>query len=146
MQRGVWDKAEAGNLDAIKTVLAIQARRSRLFGLDAPIGVAVGGITASEFGTRAAELIGELTMKSPQFAALWAKHPVANCVSGTKHFQHPEVGRLELEFEALLLADEPGARILMYSAAPGSPSEAALQLLHAQRGSVPTRAVTPADS
>ena len=29
-----------------------------------------------------AELVGELSMKSPEFAALWAKHPVANCVSG----------------------------------------------------------------
>ena len=40
-------------------------------------------------------------MKSPEFAALWARHPVANCMSGTKHFRHPELGDLELEFEAL---------------------------------------------
>jgi hypothetical protein len=93
-----------------------------------------------------AELIGKLTMNSPEFAALWAKHPVANCVSGTKHFQHPEVGRLDLEFEALLLADGAGERILMYTAAPGSSSEAALQLLRARQGSAPTRAVTRADS
>lgn len=86
-----------------------------------------------------AELIGELTMKSPEFAALWAKHPVANCVSGTKHFHHPEVGRIELEFEALLLADEPGQRILMYTAEPGSPSAAALQLLRAQGGTTESR-------
>jgi transcriptional regulator with XRE-family HTH domain len=76
-----------------------------------------------------AELIGELTMTSPAFASLWAKHPVANCVSGTKEFHHPEVGELTLDFEALLLADEPGERILMYSAKPGSASETALQLL-----------------
>lgn len=77
-----------------------------------------------------AELIGELTMNSPEFAALWAKHPVANCVSGTKFFRHPEVGELALEFQALLLPDDSGQRVLMYSAAPGSPAEAALQLLH----------------
>jgi transcriptional regulator with XRE-family HTH domain len=76
-----------------------------------------------------AEMIGELTMKSPEFASLWSKHPVANCVSGTKHFRHPEIGEIILAFEALLLADEPGQRILMYSAEPYSPSAAALQLL-----------------
>jgi transcriptional regulator with XRE-family HTH domain len=83
-----------------------------------------------------AELIGELTMRSPEFASLWSRHPVANCVSGTKHFRHPEVGDLSLDFEALLLADEPGERILMYTAKPGSPSEAALRLLR-QAGCVP---------
>jgi transcriptional regulator with XRE-family HTH domain len=77
-----------------------------------------------------AELIGELTMKSPEFASLWSQHPVANCVSGTKRLRHPEVGELTVEFEALLLADVPGQRILMYTATPGSPSEAALRLLH----------------
>lgn len=76
-----------------------------------------------------AELIGELTMNSPEFASLWAKHPVANCVSGTKEFRHPEVGELTLDFEALVLPDDSGQRILMYSAKPGSASEAALQLL-----------------
>src|SRR5262249_7180583 len=33
---------------------------------------------------RLAELIGELTLKSPEFAALWRRHPVARCTSGTK--------------------------------------------------------------
>lgn len=77
-----------------------------------------------------AELIGELTMKSPEFAALWSKHPVATCVSGVKRFHHPVVGELDLSYEALLLADEPGRRVIMYSAAPGSASAAALRLLH----------------
>ncbi|HEX4225581.1 MAG TPA: helix-turn-helix transcriptional regulator [Pseudonocardiaceae bacterium] len=76
-----------------------------------------------------AELIGELTMNSAEFAALWAKHPVANCVAGTKFFRHPEIGELALEFQALSLADDSGHRILMYSAAPGSPAETALHLL-----------------
>lgn len=76
-----------------------------------------------------AELIGELCMKSPEFASLWARHPVANCVSGTRRFRHPEVGELTLEFEALLLPDDSGQRILIYHAASGTPSEAALRLL-----------------
>lgn len=77
-----------------------------------------------------AELIGELTMKSAEFAALWSKHPVATCVSGVKRLRHPVVGDLELSYEALLLADEPGRRVIMYSAEPSSASAAALALLH----------------
>ncbi|MEW9533817.1 helix-turn-helix transcriptional regulator [Microbispora sp. NPDC049125] len=76
-----------------------------------------------------AELIGELTMRSPEFSSLWSRQPVANCVSGTKLFRHPEVGDLELDFEVLHLPDESGHRTLMYSARPGSPSEAGLRLL-----------------
>jgi transcriptional regulator with XRE-family HTH domain len=79
-----------------------------------------------------AALVGELTMKSPAFATRWSKHPVANCIEGTKHFQHPLVGKLTLNFEALLLPEDKGKRILMYSAPPDSPSEAALQLLRRQ--------------
>jgi transcriptional regulator with XRE-family HTH domain len=76
-----------------------------------------------------AELIGELTMNSPEFASLWSKHPVANHASGPRHLRHPEVGELTLELETMQLSDEPDHRILMYSAPHGSPSHAALQLL-----------------
>jgi hypothetical protein len=50
-------------------------------------------------------------------------------VSGTKHFRHPEVGEFAVQFEVLLVADDSGQRMLMYSAAPGSAAEAALDLL-----------------
>jgi transcriptional regulator with XRE-family HTH domain len=76
-----------------------------------------------------AGLVGELTVKSDDFAALWARHPVHNCLSGRKWFRHPEVGTLELEFEVLHLPDDAGHRILTYTAMPGSASDAALRLL-----------------
>ncbi|MFI0736725.1 helix-turn-helix domain-containing protein [Streptomyces sp. NPDC021100] len=78
-----------------------------------------------------AELIGELTMKSPEFASLWARHPVRACVTGTKEFHHPLVGPLTLTFEMLRVpaADGPGQSLLTFSAEPGSPSEAGLRLL-----------------
>lgn len=76
-----------------------------------------------------AGLIGEPTMNSPEFASLWARHPVATRVSGTKYFRHPEVGEFAAQFEALLVADDSGQRVPMYSAAPGSAAEAALELL-----------------
>ncbi|MUN36891.1 MULTISPECIES: helix-turn-helix transcriptional regulator [Actinomadura] len=76
-----------------------------------------------------ADLVGELTLKSDTFAALWAKHPVYKCQSGRKHFRHPEVGEFELEFEVLHLPDDSGHRILTYTALPGTPSELSLRLL-----------------
>lgn len=75
------------------------------------------------------ELIGELSLNSEQFAALWSSHPVANHAYGTRHLRHPEVGELTLELETLTLTDDSGHRVLMYSAPTGSPSHAALQLL-----------------
>ncbi|MFF2039599.1 helix-turn-helix domain-containing protein [Kitasatospora sp. NPDC058170] len=76
-----------------------------------------------------AELIGELSMKSAQFATLWSGHPVHDCLYGRKEFHHPVVGRLELDFEALPLPEASGHRMLLFSAPPGSPAEAALRLL-----------------
>nr|ADK54880.1 transcriptional regulator [uncultured soil bacterium] len=78
-----------------------------------------------------AELIGELSMKSTEFAALWSRHPVLNCTFGVKYFHHPVVGQLELAFEVVQMPDDSAHRILMYSAEPGTPSEAALRLLGA---------------
>ena len=75
-------------------------------------------------------LVGELTLNSREFAALWGRHPVHNCVSGVKYLRHPEVGELDVEFQILHLPDDSGQRIMTYTAAPASPSEAALRLLN----------------
>ncbi|MGC7152513.1 helix-turn-helix transcriptional regulator [Paenarthrobacter ureafaciens] len=76
-----------------------------------------------------ASLIGELVMNSQEFANLWARHPVENCMSGVKYMHHPEVGDIELNFEVLSPPDQSGHRVLMYAADPGTPAAEALQLL-----------------
>lgn len=78
---------------------------------------------------RLAELVGELSMNSPEFARLWAGHDVRLCASGAKRFRHPEVGEMELGYEVLHLPEGNGQRILTHTAKPGSPSFAALRLL-----------------
>jgi transcriptional regulator with XRE-family HTH domain len=80
-------------------------------------------------------LVGELTLKSEEFANIWANHPVENCMSGMKFMHHPEVGDLDVNFEVLTPPDESGHRILMYAADPGSPAAEALQLLQIDSGS-----------
>lgn len=76
-----------------------------------------------------AELVGELSVKNPEFAALWAKHTVRLCSSGTKHFHHPEVGDLDTDYQALHLPDAEGQRLVTHTAPRGSSSANALRLL-----------------
>ncbi|WP_084737170.1 MmyB family transcriptional regulator [Nocardiopsis flavescens] len=65
--------------------------------------------------TRLAELVGELSMKDPEFARLWASGCVADCVGGTKRFRHPLVGELGMEFQIWLQADSPDHRLEVYT-------------------------------
>ncbi|MFF4509154.1 helix-turn-helix transcriptional regulator [Streptomyces sp. NPDC001401] len=78
---------------------------------------------------RFTELVGELTLHSPEFASLWAAHTVRPCVQFTRDFQHPLVGALTLTNELLDLPHDEGQRVAVFNAEPGSPSHAALHLL-----------------
>ncbi|GAB2621308.1 helix-turn-helix transcriptional regulator [Streptomyces capparidis] len=77
-----------------------------------------------------AALVAELTGASEEFAALWAAHPVQDCGTVTREYRHPVAGRLVLAHELLHLRDD-GQRLAVLTAAPGSPSAAALGLLAA---------------
>lgn len=79
--------------------------------------------------TELAALVGELTLKSPEFATMWAEHPVENCMSGNKTLNHPKLGSLELGFEVLTMPDDSGHRILTYTAEADSEATAALTRL-----------------
>lgn len=74
-------------------------------------------------------LVDELVVQSAEFAAVWQSQSVENCISGTKSFCHPFVGGVDLAFEALLLPDGSGDRLLTYTAEPGSSAEVAVQRL-----------------
>lgn len=80
-----------------------------------------------------AVLVGELTLKSREFEAMWAEHPVENCMSGNKDMNHPHLGVLELGFEVLAMPDDTGHRILTYTAEPDSPSAAGLNQIQGSR-------------
>lgn len=75
------------------------------------------------------DLIGELCTRSEEFRTRWAAHNVRLHQSGSKHFNHPVVGRLHLAFEAMELSASPGLKLIAYSAEPGSASQDALNLL-----------------
>jgi transcriptional regulator with XRE-family HTH domain len=76
-----------------------------------------------------AELIGELSVKSEQFARWWAGHLVRDKTNGTKRMVHPAVGELTLNYETLMVAGESDQALIAYTAEPGSESATALRLL-----------------
>jgi len=76
-----------------------------------------------------AELVGELSIKSAEFARIWAAHPVAECLHAVREYDHPLVGRMTLNEESLRLPDDPGQRMIFSGAAPGSDSADRLRLL-----------------
>jgi transcriptional regulator with XRE-family HTH domain len=81
------------------------------------------------YDRRLTELIGELSTRSEEFRVRWAAHNVKLHRSGIKRFHHPVVGDLTFNFEAFDLPADPGQRMLVYTAEPGSPSQDALVLL-----------------
>ncbi|MEW9870963.1 helix-turn-helix transcriptional regulator [Arthrobacter sp. HS15c] len=81
------------------------------------------------FDKRLADLVGELSVRSEEFRTRWAAHNVRRHYAGTKVFHHPVVGELELAYEAMELAEDPGFTLTVYPAVPGSPSDERLRLL-----------------
>jgi transcriptional regulator with XRE-family HTH domain len=78
---------------------------------------------------QANQLVGELAVNSEHFRQWWAGHRVATRSAGTVRLHHPAVGDLELNFENLVLPEDPDQTLRVYSARPGSPSADALALL-----------------
>ena len=75
------------------------------------------------------DLVGQLATQSDEFRGLWAAHNVRLHTKGVKRFNHPIVGELELSFERLELAADPGLMIVVYTAEPGSRHADAFGLL-----------------
>lgn len=75
------------------------------------------------------DLIGELSTRSPEFRTLWGGQNVRHHGSGSKTFNHPEVGEMTLAYEGMALEVEPGLTFTAYTPEPGSPSSERMQLL-----------------
>lgn len=75
------------------------------------------------------QLIGELSTRSGEFRTRWAAHNVRFHRNGRKKLRHPVVGDLDLDFEAMEFPSQPGLTMLVYTAAPGTPTADALRLL-----------------
>ncbi|GAA1457052.1 helix-turn-helix transcriptional regulator [Williamsia maris] len=75
------------------------------------------------------ELVGELSTQSDLFRTHWASQDVRFHRSGRKRLNHPVVGHLDLDFEAMELPSEPGLQLNIYTAAAGTPTADAIAML-----------------
>jgi len=75
------------------------------------------------------DLVGELAVKSDEFATWWADQRVTAHTHGSKRFRHPVVGALQLEWQGLALPGDENQTIYIYHAAPGSPAADKIGLL-----------------
>jgi len=76
------------------------------------------------------ELITDLLELSPRFAALWEKRPIARTPSRQKTFNHPEIGTITLDCDALAVQGTD-LNVIVYTAPSGSPDAETLALLGA---------------
>ena len=74
-------------------------------------------------------LVGELLVKSPDFARLWERYDVRGLSSSRKTFHHPDVGDLTLGYQVMALTGTPGQHLITYYAEAGTPEHDALILL-----------------
>jgi transcriptional regulator with XRE-family HTH domain len=77
---------------------------------------------------RISRLVSRLRAASPEFAALWERQDVEVPRSMAKRLRHPVVGWLDLDCESLHDPDTD-QWVVLYTAAPGTPSHEALRLL-----------------
>jgi transcriptional regulator with XRE-family HTH domain len=75
-----------------------------------------------------AELVADLRAGSAEFAEIWSFHDVSRQQSMCQTIFHPEVGRIDVICEVLVVP-ERDQRVILYTAEPGSASDQALRLL-----------------
>ena len=81
--------------------------------------------------TRASPNSGDLSIRDAQFLQWWAGTHVAVKRRGTRTYNHPVVGEITLDWDALTSDAEPDQQLVVYTAEPGSRSEQALRELAA---------------
>jgi transcriptional regulator with XRE-family HTH domain len=90
------------------------------------------------------DLVGELATQSAAFRTRWATHNVRFHNTGVKYFRHPVVGELNLTYNRLDLAADPGLTLFTLTAEPGSRSEETLKLLGSWAATIDPAEATPA--
>jgi transcriptional regulator with XRE-family HTH domain len=81
---------------------------------------------------RLTALVEELSARDAQFRLWWTSHDVAVRAGGTRLLRHPAVGDLALERSTFTCAEDPEQQLVVWTAAPGSPTHAALRELAAK--------------
>ncbi|MFF2081529.1 helix-turn-helix transcriptional regulator [Kitasatospora sp. NPDC058162] len=76
-----------------------------------------------------ADLVGELTLRSPEFAGWWNDHRVLRRTHGAKHYHHPLVGDLHFSYESFQVPGDAEQTLCVYNVEPNSPTAQSLRVL-----------------
>jgi transcriptional regulator with XRE-family HTH domain len=79
-------------------------------------------------------LVGELSIRDPDFRTWWSSHPVHGRGSVTRTFNHPVVGRVTLHVHQLSVGTHPDLLLAAYTAPADGPDREALRSLLQQAG------------
>lgn len=78
---------------------------------------------------RLAELVGELSVRSPEFRAWWNGRNISDTAYGAKRYRHPLIGPLALDCDTWTSPSDPDVTFVVLTAEPGSPEDHALRIL-----------------
>jgi transcriptional regulator with XRE-family HTH domain len=95
---------------------------------------------------RVIELVGELSLSSPLFRRLWARHDVGPRAGAVVTLRHPQVGELVLNREKLAVGGADRIMLVIYHPDAGSDAAEKLALLGAaaaEPAAGPSRAAPP---
>ncbi|MFJ6726430.1 helix-turn-helix transcriptional regulator [Streptomyces sp. NPDC091281] len=93
------------------------------------IGMLRTQVAADPRHPRAVELVGDLALRSDEFAALWALHDVMRPTRGHMRLNHPLVGELNLDWDAYPMPGNAGPALMVCTVPDGSLDARRLQVL-----------------
>lgn len=85
------------------------------------------------------DLVGELATRSEDFRSRWGAHNVRNHNTGLKHFNHPVVGAIDLNYDSLDIRSTGDDVLVLngYTAAPGTEADEKLKMLASWVATIP---------
>ncbi|QMU74658.1 helix-turn-helix domain-containing protein [Streptacidiphilus sp. PB12-B1b] len=74
-------------------------------------------------------VVGELTVRSPAFSAIWVRREARPRTQEHKALRHPQLGEVRLDYQSFAVTDAPGQQLFVYTADPAGPDPDALARL-----------------
>ncbi|MGH6653705.1 MAG: helix-turn-helix domain-containing protein [Actinocrinis sp.] len=128
-----FDALPAPSRNLARYVLLDPAARDRIVDWDrnAAETVAMLRLEAGRYPNdrQLSDLVGELTVRLPEFTGWWNDHTVLRRTHGVKHYRHPIVGELYFNYEAFPVPGDADQNLCVYNVEPGSDTERALGIL-----------------
>ncbi|MFD8525312.1 helix-turn-helix domain-containing protein [Streptomyces capillispiralis] len=94
---------------------------------------------------RLATLVGELSVRSPEFREWWNGRIVSDTTYGRKRYRHSLVGPLTLDCDTWTSPNDPDVMFMVLTAEPGTPEDHALRILSSWQ-TAPAPTTHPADT